>query len=53
MENTRKHRNFFQILMVGLMMSMLVVSISGCDDDDEGVDVVNAPAATHSNLHSR
>ncbi len=45
MQNTRKHRSFFQALMVGLIMSMLVVSISGCDDDD-GPDAVNAPTAT-------
>ena len=45
MENNRKHRSFFQSLLLGLMMSMLVVSISGCDEDD-GPDVVNAPSAT-------
>lgn len=46
MKNTRKHRSAFHTIMVCIMMSMLVVSISGCDEDDEVADVVNAPAAT-------
>ncbi len=46
MKNTRKHRSAFHTIMVCLMMSMLVVSISGCDEDDEVADIVNAPAAT-------
>ena len=45
MQNTKNRRSFLRSFMMGLMMSMLVVSISGCDDDD-GPDVVNAPAAT-------
>lgn len=45
MQNTEKKRGgFIYNLLLGLMMSMLVVSISGCDDDD-GPDVSN-PSGT-------
>ncbi len=45
MKSTRKRRSLFQTLLTGLMMSMLVISISGCDDDD-GPDLTNTPNTT-------
>jgi len=45
MQRNKNKRGFLSSLVMGIMMSMLVVSISGCDDDD-GPDVVNAPSAT-------